>query len=77
MPVDDRIQKMVDVANKDLNEKNERAALVRIKEIASLKKSREEYLERVDKQIAELQDELFALKFDSVTAEDIVGANAQ
>ena len=76
MPIDERVAKMVEVANKELNQQNEAKALVRIKEIGSLKKSRAAYLERVDSQIAELQDELYSLEFDSVTAEDIVGQNA-
>lgn len=65
-----QLQSVVDAENKRLNEVNEAKALVRIREIHSLRKESA----RIDEKVAQLQKELNDLEFDSVRASDIVGA---
>jgi predicted nucleic acid-binding Zn-ribbon protein len=67
-----QLQSVVDAENKRLNEINESKALVRIREIHALRKEST----RIDEKVAQLQRELNDLEFDSVRAEDIVGAAA-
>ena len=68
----DQVQQIVDAENKRLNEIALEKATARLRDIQSVNKQIDNLRERR----AELQKEISNLKFDSVTAADIVGDTA-
>ena len=68
----EQLQKVVDAENERLNKESEARALAKIRQLRALTESRDNLNERID----EVQKEIVALPFDSVTLEDVVNGHA-
>lgn len=70
------VAKVVELANKEVNEANEQKVLVRLREIRNLQEAKAKDNARYDKSIAALQAQIAEIEFDVIKAEDVLGTGA-